>query len=84
MSAWADRGGRDVPHGFGARDVLEPRWDASVPLAMRITKRGRWEDVDPSEPGGRWSFGRWLGLAFYVGLVGGAFVRARARTDEPA
>lgn len=76
MSAWSDGGGRDVPSGYGARDVLRPRWDDSRPLAERITKRGRFAHIDPTQPGEVWKPRRWIALFAWAVLVGGAYARA--------
>jgi hypothetical protein len=63
---------------YGRRwdEPLEPRWSPDRPLAERITRRGRWQDVDPLRRGGVWSRYKLATLAGYLALVGGAYARA--------
>lgn len=83
MSAWADEAGRDVPYGYGSQygsrwADAEPRWGPDRPLAERITKRGRWADVDPTVRGGVWSRYKWGTLVLYAGYMGALFGIARS------
>jgi hypothetical protein len=82
VSAWANEPGRDVPYGYRERRVgLEPRWTPDRPLAERITRRGRWEGVDPLRRGRVWSRYRWGMLVVYLGYMGALF--ARASREDP-
>lgn len=68
------------PPGYGtygwSSEELEPQWTPDVPLADRITKVGRFRQLDPSEPGSIWPVPRWWALAGYAAVVGWAFARA--------
>lgn len=66
-------------YGWGVED-LEPRWTPDVPLAERITKVGRFRQIDPGTPGSIWPAPKWSALAGYVAVIGWAFARARRIT----
>lgn len=55
----------------------EPRWTADRPLTERITRRGRFRRVDPSQRGRVWKLRRWLALVAWALLLAGAFAKAR-------
>lgn len=58
----------------------EPRWAADRPLSERITRRGRFRRMDPSRAGKVWKLRRWVALALWALLLGGAFAKAWRET----
>ncbi|MGH3443641.1 MAG: hypothetical protein ACRDUY_16655 [Nitriliruptorales bacterium] len=57
-------------------DRPRPRWTPHVPLADRITKRGRFERIDPRRVGRAWSRAEWVGFVLAVVSVGGVLAKA--------